>query len=205
MTNSLLIIFGALSAQNSFNGMMSTYADSLGNGMNGVMEVPFVETDESPDLNGVLTVYEPQPEQWSGADNGLMDTFSDTVLTIHDHWSAKVFPSHRNDLLAAYKESFYFQINSAELGEQAINRLSQILPILQAEGILEVTLLGYADASGPWSFNQKLSIARAHAVKKWMKANGVSAQIKTIGMGPQGAEHGSPDALRRVDIMIEIK
>jgi OOP family OmpA-OmpF porin len=107
--------------------------------------------------------------------------------------------------MPALSGQYYFEINSARLTAASKSKLTALLPVLISDGIRTITVLGYTDASGPVAFNQRLSQQRADAVKAWLIANGVKNTIVSFGMGPQTAENGTADKLRRADIMVEIK
>jgi len=190
-------------AQDQFNGMMSTFAEGAGNDMNGVIEMPFDSIDTDKSLNGVVTIYEPQPMGMNGEYNGLMETFIDTVVPAAP--KVRVMEPMRNDVMPALSGQYFFEINSARLTAASRNELKTLLPVLRSDGIRNITVLGYTDASGPVAFNQRLSQQRADAVKAWLIANGVKNEIVSYGMGPQSSENGTPDQLRRADLMVEIK
>jgi outer membrane protein OmpA-like peptidoglycan-associated protein len=200
---SLLAFIAPCFAQDQFNGMMSTFVDEPGDNMNGVIEMPFDSTSFENSLNGVVTIYEPQPEGIDGEVNGLMDTFLDTDSP--GSITVRIIEPMRNDVMPALSGQYYFEINSARLTAASKSELTALLPVLTSDGIRTITVLGYTDASGPISFNQRLSQQRADAVKAWLIANGVKNTIVSFGMGPQTAENGTADKLRRADIMVEIK
>jgi outer membrane protein OmpA-like peptidoglycan-associated protein len=200
---SLLFLSAPCFAQGQFNGMMSTFIDEPGDDMNGVIEMPFDSIGLEHSMNGVVTIYEPQPLGIEGEVNGLMDTFLDTVLP--GAITIRVIEPMRSDVMPALSGQYYFEINSARLTAASRKELTALLPVLKSDGIRTITVLGYTDASGPISFNQRLSQQRADAVKAWLIANGVKNTIVSFGMGPQSSENGTPDKLRRADIMVEIK
>lgn len=182
---------------------MSTFAEEAGDDMNGVIEMPFDSAGIESSLNGVVTIYEPQPQGIKGEENGLMDTFLDTVVP--GSITIKIIEPMRNDVMPALSGQYYFEINSARLSPASQKALTELLPVLQSDGIRTITVLGYTDASGPASFNQRLSQQRAEAVKTWLIARGVKNTIVCFGMGPQAAEQGTPEQLRRADLLVEIK
>lgn len=202
----LLIFSGHLLAQDTFNGMMSTYGDTAFNGYNGIMEMQFIESDTSDKkLNGVMTTYEPQLPGLEGKENGLMDTYFNEPVADTLKKPVRIF-SQKNDLIPSLSANFFFEINSSRLTKVSQDSLTKFLPLLQSSGIEKIHLFGYTDNSGPVSFNQRLSQYRADSLKKWLIANGVkSSLIEAKGMGPQECEGFNAAQWRKVEMQIEIK
>lgn len=202
----LLVFSGHLSAQDNFNGMMSTYGDTAFDGYNGIMEMQFIESDTSDKaLNGIMTTYEPQLPGLEGKENGLMDTYFNEPVADTLKKPVRIFPQ-KNDLIPALSANLFFEINSFKLTKASQDSLMKFLPILQSSGIERIHISGYTDNSGPVSFNLRLSQQRADSIKNWLIFNGVkSSLIEAKGMGPQECEGFNAAQWRKVEIQIELK
>ncbi len=185
--------------------MMSTYGDFQFKGYNGIMEMQYIDKDSlEKSLNGILTTYEPQPEKFSGNENGLMDIFyfeSDDIVRKPE----KIF-SFKNDSDPLTVGTLFFEINSSRIYQEHIYQLRQILTTLQSEGVEKISIFGYTDASGSLQYNQKLSKLRAESIKKWLMLNGIDqSKIEIIAMGPENVNGKSPRLSRKAEIKITLK
>ena len=185
--------------------MMSTYGDNQSKGLNGIMETQHIEKDSSERiLNGILTIYEPQPEKFSGNENGLMDTYyfdsGDTTKK-----TDKIL-SFKNDSPPLIIGTIFFEINSSRVSQESINQLRQMLTTLQSGGVDKITIMGYTDASGPLQYNQELSNQRAQNIRKWFILNGIDqSKIIVLALGPEDIKGKSPRLSRKVEIKINLK
>ena len=202
----IMLISQQVFAQNNFNGMMTTYGDTAFDGYNGIMEMQFIEPQTSDKaLNGVMTTFEPQPLGLEGKENGLMDTYFNEQMADIRQKPIRMLPQ-RNDLIPALSANFFFEINSFRLTKASQDSLMKFLSILQSSGVAKIHLSGYTDDSGPVGFNQRLSQQRADALKKWLTANGVNAElIEAKGMGPQASENSNAAQWRKVEMQIVLK
>jgi len=80
----------------------------------------------------------------------------------------------------------FFNQNSNDLSEKAIEKLDQIYEILLKNPRVEITLNGYSDSSGSVSYNEMISEIRANAVKSYLVGKGVApSRITAFGHGAQ--------------------
>jgi OOP family OmpA-OmpF porin len=103
-----------------------------------------------------------------------------------------------------------FDLNSAELTEQARANLNEFAKALKDERLRAATFIveGYTDASGEEQYNDRLSERRAQAVTAFLLANGISLEkVEAAGMGEKNPR--VPDAYdpvnRRVEMRIKIQ
>ncbi len=109
-----------------------------------------------------------------------------------------------------------FDYDKAALKPAAEEALKKVGVVLSQFPESMVVIEGYTDAKGGESFNVKLSLERADAVKKWLVANGgvPEANISTKGYGEEnpvaanknedGSDNPAGRALnRRVSIIVE--
>ncbi len=113
-------------------------------------------------------------------------------------------------LLPDQKLIIPFSYNSIELSSDAFEKLNMFASAMISNPDVGIVVKGYADKSGGYLYNKKLSEFRANIVKGYLVARGVSPyKIKTLGMGPatqieaDGIEKsGIPD--RRVEIELDL-
>lgn len=113
-------------------------------------------------------------------------------------------------LLPDQKLIIPFSYNSIELSSDAFEKLNLFASAMISNPDVGIVVKGYADKSGGYLYNKKLSEFRANIVKGYLVARGVSPyKIKTLGMGPatqieaDGIEKsGIPD--RRVEIELDL-
>jgi OOP family OmpA-OmpF porin len=95
------------------------------------------------------------------------------------HWQ---LPS---DVQVNVKVTFAF--DSSAIAESEKSKLRQICGVLDSAGVGTLRIVGHTDASGPWSYNLKLSELRAEEVKRFFESDcGVAAdRLQAIGVGEQ--------------------
>jgi general secretion pathway protein A len=82
------------------------------------------------------------------------------------------------------KVLIYFKHNSNELPTDAIDGLDEIVEVVSNYPESEISIEGYTDSSGDFSFNEQLSLFRANVVKIYLIAQGInSTRINALGMG----------------------
>lgn len=78
----------------------------------------------------------------------------------------------------------HFDFNKATLRADSDPALQQVLNLLQSAPSLSIEVQGHTDAIGNDAANQKLSEARAGAVRQWLTAHGVTAtRLSAKGYG----------------------
>jgi len=103
-------------------------------------------------------------------------------------------------------KNVYFGFDSAALLATAKRTLDDAAAALLRNPDLQVEIAGYADASGPESYNMKLSERRAEAVRSYLEQAGVDAQRMTArgyGESHPGASDTTANGLaenRRVEL-----
>ena len=98
-------------------------------------------------------------------------------------------------LTLASDQTFHF--NKSVLTEGAKKRIGSEVPgKLSACGKVEIVMItGHSDRLGSQRYNQKLSDRRAEAVAGYLRSQGVSAQIDTLGVGKTQPVKSCDDAL----------
>lgn len=94
----------------------------------------------------------------------------------------------------------YFSFNSTDIATSEQSKLQVILEILQQYPDVSITVIGWCDSKGSKAVNERYSIRRAEAVKKWLTNNGINdARITAKGFGSDFREQNAAKA-RRADI-----
>jgi peptidoglycan-associated lipoprotein len=92
--------------------------------------------------------------------------------------------------------------------DAALDRFANI--VTKYYGGATVTIEGFADPAGSASYNRRLSLKRANAVKAYLLTKSIQARVRTVGYGEarqvvEGAVKDAPgaDQNRRVTFVIE--
>ena len=103
------------------------------------------------------------------------------------HWSGSVGGELKKDLSATGRARLYgilFDLDSATLRPESRPVLDEVLGLLRGEPTWTLTIEGHTDATGTEAHNQKLSEARAGAVRAYLVDRGVdSSRLKAVGFG----------------------
>jgi general secretion pathway protein A len=84
------------------------------------------------------------------------------------------------------KAVILFDSNSFELNGEAVSGLNKIVGYAKNNPGVEIVIKGYTDDSGPFVYNERLSIFRAYSVKSYLVEHGVDPmKAKAFGMGPR--------------------
>jgi outer membrane protein OmpA-like peptidoglycan-associated protein len=103
-----------------------------------------------------------------------------------------------------------FDLNSADLTEQARANLNEFAKALKDERLRAATFIveGYTDASGDERYNDRLSERRAQSVTAFLLANGIALErVKAVGMGEKNPRVPNPydPVNRRVEMRIKLQ
>ena len=88
-----------------------------------------------------------------------------------------------NSLLITLDSGVLFDVDKYDLRPEAQETLNQLAKLLTEAGITAVEIDGHTDSNADDAYNQTLSENRANAVKEYLKAQGVTAEITTQGYG----------------------
>lgn len=81
----------------------------------------------------------------------------------------------------AYFPSVFFASNSSQVRSVAMSNLVAVATAMQKNSNLKISLTGHADKRGSETYNEKLAVRRAEAVKKYLVRNlGVDASRITV-------------------------
>lgn len=76
-----------------------------------------------------------------------------------------------------------FDFDKAELKPEANPELEKAAEVIREKGRGVILIVGHTDSKGGDAYNQKLSLARAEAVKNWFEARGLQQDYQTDGKG----------------------
>ena len=88
-----------------------------------------------------------------------------------------------NSLLITLDSGALFDVDKYDIRPEAQETLNQLAKLLTEAGITTFEIDGHTDSNADDAYNQTLSENRANAVKEYLKAQGVTAEITTQGYG----------------------
>ena len=89
-------------------------------------------------------------------------------------------------LFVERKIVIYFKHNSNELPDDAYQILNRLADFMLHSTSAEVSIKGYSDSTGDYSYNISVSRFRANTVKTYLAGKGVDpANIRVDGLGPE--------------------
>ena len=104
------------------------------------------------------------------------------------------------------KVLIYFKHNSNELPDQSFKMLNKIADYMLYSPGSSITVKGFTDSTGSYSYNVSVSEFRANTIKTFLVGKGVdSKRIRTFGMGPESPiASNETEAGRRKNRRVEI-
>ena len=88
-----------------------------------------------------------------------------------------------NSLLITLDSGVLFDVDKYDIRPEAQETLNQLAKLLTEAGITAFEIDGHTDSNADDAYNQTLSENRANAVKEYLKAQGVTAEITMQGYG----------------------
>lgn len=92
-------------------------------------------------------------------------------------------PSVRGYQFSTVAVPITFRYNETQFDQQGQLAAQDLLAQLMAQGAPNITLVGHTDPRGSRRYNQTLSERRAAAVAGFLRGNGYSGNIQTVGQG----------------------
>lgn len=105
------------------------------------------------------------------------------------------------------KTIIYFEHNSNDLSDEALERLDRIAEFMIRTPEAKVSVKGYTDSFGAYSYNVSVSQFRANTVKSYLVGKGVKpSNIKAVGLGPENPiATNETEAGRKLNRRVEIE
>ncbi len=124
-------------------------------------------------------------ENWQTADIGTCrGAFENAVAELTQVAQTPPAPQPAPAPAAARTFYIYFDWDSATLTPEANQVVDQAAAAIKANASARIVVVGHADLSGPTSYNQRLSLRRADAVRTALVQRGVpTGQISASGVG----------------------
>jgi len=170
----------------------SEAVESAGVKINEMKAVPPVT--EAPDEITSQVDQEPLPEKSESAESGL-----DKANEIKEVPLIKETLSEKNEGTKQIQQQappvipfperkiiIYFKHNSNDLPDQSFETLGRIADFLLHSPAAGITIRGYTDSTGSYSYNVSVSRFRANTIKTYLVGKGVNnSRIKATGLGPE--------------------
>ena len=140
-------------------------------------------------------------------DNSVQETVQTQSIASRDDQAQGKKPPKLAEMIVDSALIIFFNQNSNDLSEKAIEKLDRVFEILTKNPNIEITLNGYSDSIGSASYNEMISEIRANAVKSYLVGKGVEHfRIMAFGHGSQKAiaSNKSADG-RRLNRRVEIE
>ena len=119
---------------------------------------------------------------------------------------APVVESKRFSFVQNRKLTIYFNFNSNQLSNAALENLEQLAVALIQRPEIRIIIKGFTDQYGIYSYNKMLSESRANVVKGYLIGKSIEpSRIKTLGIGPAESSGANKAArlARRVEIELD--
>jgi general secretion pathway protein A len=129
-----------------------------------------------------LEIYTPKKESSKGRNFIENDLKKPTDKEVNQ----SLKPTTNEQFLGFSEHKFviHFKLNSADIDDQAVERINKIAEVALKNPYSKIQIEGYADSSGDYNFNKKLSQFRCNIVKSYLIAKGVAnSSITAIGFG----------------------
>ncbi len=111
-------------------------------------------------------------------------------------------------LMVTLKNDLLFDFNGTNLKTTAHTNLGELAAILKKYPKDKLRVAGYTDHIGSEEYNKKLSTSRAEAVRDYLVSQGVTNNIRAVGMGEIAGTGNDPAAVaqnRKVEIYIDVE
>ena len=129
------------------------------------------------------------------------------------HGSSLSAQQNEFDIQINLSADVLFDFDQAVLKPEAAPELEKAAEVIRSKGKGLILIAGHTDSKGSDAYNQKLSLARAEAVKNWFVSQGLQQNYQTEGMGaahpvapntlPNGSDNPEGRAKnRRVEITV---
>jgi outer membrane protein OmpA-like peptidoglycan-associated protein len=145
------------------------------------------ESLSKDDIQSTISeVVQPEIREEDLDDNFLQETdHTESIVKLDDQIQSEK-PSTSFQMNPDSIFIIFFQQNSNDLTEKAIEKLDQISAILTKNPNTEIMLNGYSDSTGSVSYNEMISEIRANAVKSYLVGKGIGpSRITAFGHGAQ--------------------
>jgi outer membrane protein OmpA-like peptidoglycan-associated protein len=140
-------------------------------------------------------------------DNSVRQTVHTESIVSLGRQEQSEIPPKSAEMLVDSIFILFFEQNSNDLSEKAVEKLDQVFEILIKNPSAEIILNGYSDSIGAVSYNQMISEIRANAVKSYLIGKGiVPARMMAFGHGSQKfIGSNKSEAGRRLNRRVEIE
>ncbi len=104
----------------------------------------------------------------------LRDVDSDQIVDNRDFRLAPIQVSSVEENVTLVLNNIFFDFDNATLKPESFPELDRIIKLMNEKGSMQIEIAGHADATGPQSYNLKLSERRARSVVQYLTSKGIS-------------------------------
>ena len=162
------------------------------------------QDDIQPATNQVI---QPEIIEENLENNSVQETVhSEPIVSLGDQTHPKN-PAKSTEMLVDSVFIIFFEQNSNDLSEKALEKLNRIFEILVKNPSTEIILNGFSDSIGAASYNEMISEIRANAVKSYLIGKGIApGRMTAFGHGSQKfiSSNRSPEG-RQLNRRVEIE
>jgi outer membrane protein OmpA-like peptidoglycan-associated protein len=113
-------------------------------------------------------------------------TMVETPAKVEDEPKKELGQQQEAAALLERKILIYFQHNSNELPVESYQTLNRIADFLLHSNSAGISIKGYTDSTGDYSYNVSVSRFRANTIKTYLVGKGVDpATVNAVGLGPE--------------------
>ena len=165
-------------------------------------------------VQGAAAVYGPENvSSTMTVDNGTYTSFwmytMPGIFQLFQPFTAYEIQVENGITSGAMQGGVLFDVNSADITEEAGQVLGVGVALLVRDQSLDMTVIGHTDSQGPRDLNQELSLERAQSVVQFLVANGVTeGRLTADGKGPDEPIASNDDEVgralnRRVEFLFD--
>ncbi len=171
---------------NRSNGEFSVKIDSIDG--KTIKKIKFSESPDNISFNEIVS-----PGKYTVQIKGDGYLSLEKHISIGWDYNRKTFSINeslmpKEEKIAPFKtlKNVYFEYDSATLTPEAKERLNELAEIMKDNPDLEIEIIGHTDAKGSFSYNKKLSRARAGSVVEYLQKKGIELdRIKEKAKGEE--------------------
>ena len=152
-------------------------------------------------------VVQPEITEEDLADESVPESLQTGSIPSHGSQAQEMTPPKVTEMHTDSAFFIFFEQNSNELTEKALQKLDRVYEILVQNFEVQITINGYSDSFGADSYNEMISEIRANQVKNYLSGRGIErSRMTALGHGAQNFIASNKTAEgRRMNRRVEIE